>query len=170
MVGYSMGALITAKLLESHPKRLITATLGGHSRLVKNEANLKFFDELGTSLEQGKGFGPLIAALTPPGTPPASAEQIQGINARLSSTNDVLALAAVARGFAGLSVNDDKLVKTKVPVQALIGSADPLKMGVDELAAKMPKLKVTVINGATHVTAGARPEFAKAVKEFIAAK
>ena len=69
IVGYSMGGMITAKLLTTHPDRLLSATLGGHGGL-RDDGPRQFYDELASSLEQGKGFGLLIAALTPP--PPSS--------------------------------------------------------------------------------------------------
>src|SRR5262249_28102044 len=87
VVGYSMGGIITAKLLTTHPDRLLSATLGGRGGLRAGE-NSEFFEALASSLEQGKGMGMLIAALTPPGRPKPSAEQIAAINAALGKTND----------------------------------------------------------------------------------
>lgn len=167
VVGYSMGAIITAKLLATHPDRLLSATLGGHGG-IRDSGRNQFYDELATSLEQGKGFGPLVVALTPPGQPRPSAEQIAAVSARLSSTNDAQALAAVVRGFPGLAVALERLKKNQVPTLALIGELDPLKPGVDSLQGEMTNLKVVVIPGADHVTAVSRPEFIKSLSEFLA--
>jgi pimeloyl-ACP methyl ester carboxylesterase len=167
VVGYSMGAIITAKLLATHPDRLRSATLGGHGG-IRDSGRNQFYDELASSLEQGKGFGPLVAALTPAGKPKPSSEQIEAINARLSSTNDPKALAAVVRGFPGLAVAPEKLKKNQVPTLALIGELDPLKPGVDSLQGEMANLKVVVIPGADHVTAISSPEFLKSLTEFLA--
>jgi pimeloyl-ACP methyl ester carboxylesterase len=167
VVGYSMGAVITARLLVMHPERLLSATLGGHSG-IRDASRNRFYDELADSLEQGKGFGPLIVALTPPGRPRPSAEQIAAINAGLSKSNDTKALAAAVRGFPELAVNPEKLKTNQVPALALIGELDPLKKGVDALQKDMANLKVVVIPGADHVTAVSSPEFIKSLNEFLA--
>ncbi|HZU35398.1 MAG TPA: alpha/beta hydrolase, partial [Gemmataceae bacterium] len=67
-VGYSMGGMIACKLLVTHPDRLLSATLGGSGGVREGGASLQF-DVLADSLDQGKGFGPLIEFLTPPGRP-----------------------------------------------------------------------------------------------------
>jgi pimeloyl-ACP methyl ester carboxylesterase len=167
IVGYSMGAVITAKLLVTHPDRFLTATLGGHGG-IKEGADTSFYDQLANSLDQGKGLGLLIARLTPPGKPKPTDEEIKTINAILLASNDPKALAAVARGFKELMVSWDKLEANQVPTLALIGEQDPLKTGVDELKGKMANLTITVIKEADHRTAFGRPEFIKALQEFLA--
>jgi pimeloyl-ACP methyl ester carboxylesterase len=167
VVGYSMGAIITAKLLATHPDRLLSATLGGHSG-IRDASRNQFYDQLAESLEQGKGFGPLIVALTPAGRPKPSPEQIAVINAGLSKSNDPKALAAVVRAFTELAVPPEKLKTNQVPALALIGELDPLKKGVDALQKEMANLKVVVISGADHVTAVSSPEFIKSLSEFLA--
>jgi pimeloyl-ACP methyl ester carboxylesterase len=167
VVGYSMGAVITAKLLATHPDRLLTATLGGHSG-IRDNSRSQFYDELASSLEEGKGFGPLIVALTPAGRPKPSAEQVAAINVALTRTNDQKALAAVVRGFPELAVAPGKLKSNQVPALALIGELDPLKKGVDGLQGNMDNLKIVVIPRADHITAIANPGFIKGLSEFLA--
>jgi pimeloyl-ACP methyl ester carboxylesterase len=168
VVGYSMGAMITNKLLATHPERVLSATLGGAAGL-REGADFKFFDELADSLEQGKGMGSLITALTPPGQPKPTEEQIKLINIMLTTTNDPKALAAVVRGWRSLVVSDEKLKANEVPSLALIGGIDPLKKGVDEVKDRMAKLQVVVIDGADHLTAFGKPEFLESLQRFLAA-
>jgi pimeloyl-ACP methyl ester carboxylesterase len=167
IVGYSMGAIITAKLLATHPDRFLTATLGGHGGL-REGADTSFYDKLADSLEQGKGMGLMIARLTPPGQPPPTDEQIKTINAMLLATNDPKALAAVARSFKELAVSWDKLEANQVPTLALIGEQDPLKAGVDELKGKMAHLTITVIKSADHRSAFGKSEFIETLQKFLA--
>jgi pimeloyl-ACP methyl ester carboxylesterase len=167
VVGYSMGGMITAKLLTTHPDRLLSATLGGHGGL-RDDGRNEFFEQLASSLEQGKGFGPLIEALTPAGKPKPSAEQIEAINAGLLKANDMKALAAAVRGFRGLAIDAEKLKANEVPTLALIGELDPLKKGVDTLKEDLAKLEVVVIPGADHMTAVSNPEFIKSLTAFLA--
>lgn len=166
VVGYSMGAFITLKLLTTHPERILTATLGGAGR--PDPDGQRFMEELADSLEQGQGFGPLVIRLTPPGQPKPTPEQIKAVNGMLTAINDTRALSAVIRGFKDFAIPEEKVKANKVPTLALIGALDPLKEGVDALNGRMPNLKIVVIDGADHVNAFARPEFVKRLKEFLA--
>jgi pimeloyl-ACP methyl ester carboxylesterase len=164
-----MGGFITAALLTEHPDRLLTATLGGAGWNNPEEARTQavLLGQLADSLEQGKGIGPLIVALTPPGQQPPAPQQMEGINKMFMSMNDPLALAAVAR--SGMpEASGAKIRANKVPVLALIGELDPLKTGVDRLDGMMPNLKIVVIPGATHLTAFASPVFIENLKSFLA--
>jgi pimeloyl-ACP methyl ester carboxylesterase len=167
VVGYSMGGHITCKLLATHPDRLLSATLGGSGGIRAAALPLRY-DLLADSLEQGKGFGPLIEYLTPAGRPKPTEAQMKLINAALEANNDTKALAAVIRGMNGLAVTDEQLKANRVPTLALIGEIDPLKKGVDELQGRMANLKVVVIGGADHITAFARPEFLQELRDFLA--
>jgi pimeloyl-ACP methyl ester carboxylesterase len=168
IVGYSMGGMITAKLLTTHPDRFLTATLGGHGGLKEGE-DMSRMVPLADSLDAGKGLTPLIIALNPKGKPLPSAQQIEQINKLLSSMNDQKALAAVVRSWKGLVVSNAKLKENKVPTLALIGDLDPLKKGVDELEGKLPNLKIVVIEGADHMDAPRNEKFIKELKAFLAA-
>ncbi len=167
IVGYSMGAVITAKLLATHPDRFLTATLGGHGGL-REGGDMSFYENMAQDLEQGKGIGLLIARLTPAGRPKPTEEQIKTINTMLLATNDAKALAAVARGFKELTVSSDKLQANQVPTLALIGELDPLKEAVDALKGKMSNLTIVVIKDSDHRSAFTKPEFIKTLKGFLA--
>lgn len=167
VVGYSMGGFITDKLLVTHPDRLVTATLGG-AGWMRTDDDRAGFEALAQSLEQGKGLGPLFVFLTPKGETPPTEERIQQINQMMLSFNDPKALAAVARSFPALAVTEEQLRANKVPALAIIGANDPLKDGVDKLEGVMSNLKVTVIDGANHMTAFASPTFLSSLKKFLA--
>src|SRR5262249_36443605 len=106
--------------------------------------------------------------LTPPGKPRPTQEQIDALNLVLTLGNDQKALAAVARGMKGLAITKAEAKAVRVPTSAVVGDQDPLKAGGDQLTAVMPGLNVVVIKGADHISTFARPDFAQAVKEFIA--
>jgi pimeloyl-ACP methyl ester carboxylesterase len=166
VIGYSMGGIITAKLLATHPDRLLSATLGGHAGIREGEPT-EFYDELAKSLEDGKGFGPLIERLTPAGSPKPSPEQMTMINDMLTKSNDVKALAAAVRGFKGLAIDPAKFENNQVPAMAIIGELDPLKKGVDALEGHAANLKIVVIKGANHMSAFTNPDFIKNLSEFL---
>jgi pimeloyl-ACP methyl ester carboxylesterase len=167
VVGYSMGGMIVAKLLTTHPDRLLSATLGGHGGL-REGAKLDFMEQLAKDLDEGKGPGLLFAALTPEGKPRPTAEQLEIMKKVFASTQDEKALAAVVRSWQGLAVADDKLKTCTVPTQAVIGALDPLKKGVDYLPERLPKVKIVVIDGADHMTAPGNPKFLKSIRDFLA--
>jgi pimeloyl-ACP methyl ester carboxylesterase len=168
VVGYSMGGSITLQLAARHPERLRTATLGGMG--LPQPGREKFMETLADSLEQGKGFGPLVLALTPKDRPRPTAEQIKAIDALLLGRNDAKALAAVARGNVidkKLALSDEQIKGIKVPMLALVGADDPLRAGVDALKGRLPAVQVVVIDKADHITAFNREEFVRGLKEFL---
>jgi pimeloyl-ACP methyl ester carboxylesterase len=167
IVGYSMGAFITNKLLSLHPDRFITATLGGAGWYRDTDTQMKFMDELAESLETGGGITPLIKRLTPAGAPEMTKEQLQGLNNMFLLINDSKALAAVIRGSRALEIKEESLKANQVPVLALIGEIDPLKDGVDELVAVMPHVKLVVIESADHMTAFADATFIEELESFL---
>jgi pimeloyl-ACP methyl ester carboxylesterase len=167
IVGYSMGAMLACKLMTTHPDRCLSVTLGGGGGL-REGMDFRFFDLMADSLEQGKGFGLLIAALTPEGGPKPSAEQVKSISDRLSAANDTKALAAAVRSWKELSVTDHKLKANQVPALILIGDKDPLRRRVDDLKPLLNHCQEAVIEGGDHISAFAKPEFTKSLKEFLA--
>jgi pimeloyl-ACP methyl ester carboxylesterase len=168
VVGYSMGGMITAKLLTTHPDRLLSATLGGHGG-VKEGDNMSGLDKLIESLEAGKGITPLLIALNPAGKP-LNNEELEVTNKTFSAFNDQKALAAVVKSWKGLLVSDEKLKANKVPTLALIGEQDPLKKGVDALeGGRMSNVRIVVIKDANHMDAPRKEQFVKELKEFLAA-
>jgi pimeloyl-ACP methyl ester carboxylesterase len=166
VVGYSMGAIITGKLLATHPDRLLSATLGGAGAIRQGTELPPFIGELADSLEQGKGLGPLIAVLTPADKPKPTPEAIELINGRLVGDNGK-ALAAVVRGWKALAVTDEQLKANKVPTLALIGADDPLKKSVDDLKDRMSNLQIVVIDKADHITAFIKAKFVVELRSFL---
>jgi pimeloyl-ACP methyl ester carboxylesterase len=174
IVGYSMGGAITGKFIVLHPDRTISATFGGSApRLGWTAQNEKDAEELATSLETGHGIRPLILRLSPPGEPPPSDEVIAARSRATLGRNDALALAAVQRGNKAQVVTLADVRALKMPLLAIIGSADPIKVGVDAFKRVKPDVKVVVIEGATHRGergAPARSEFREALHAFLSAK
>ncbi|HTU90286.1 MAG TPA: alpha/beta hydrolase [Gemmataceae bacterium] len=167
VVGYSMGALITGKLLGTHPDRLLSATLGGTGIFpegVKLPPNL---EKLAQSLEQGKGMSSILTAMTPPGKSKPSAATIRAAN-RLTAGDNGKVLAAVVRSWNTLGVTRGKLEENKVPTLALIGTADPFKEGFEFMKEGMANLKIVTIDGATHISAPSNPKFISSLRSFLA--
>ncbi len=171
IVGYSMGGAITGKFVVDHPDRVITAVFGGSApRMGWTEQNQKDSDELAASLEQGHGMRPLILRLLPPNEPKPADEVIDQQSRAIVGRNDAPALAAVQRGNKAQTVTLLQVRAIKAPILAVVGSADPIKVGVDAFKRVAPSLQVVVIDGATHSGqrgAPGRPEFASAIHDFL---
>lgn len=167
VVGYSMGAMITNKLLLTHPDRLLSATLGGGAA-TQQDGDETFIKDLIESLESGKGIAPVLTALHPPGKPAPTPEQVQFRSKTIMAFNDAKALAALVHGWMDLRVTEEQLKANKVPTLALIGSRDTLKPRVDALKGRMPNLKIVVLEGADHMDSVFRPDFLSALQKFLA--
>jgi pimeloyl-ACP methyl ester carboxylesterase len=165
IVGYSMGAFITLKLVTVHPERVLSATLGGAGRHVQGDE--RWLEELADSLENGKGFSPLLLRLHPASRPKPSETDLRIRSAVIGALNDSKACAALVRSYPELLVVDDHLKANKVPVLALIGSIDPLKAGVDALKGQMTNLTIEVIEGGDHMNAFLFPDFNRKLREFL---
>lgn len=173
IVGYSMGGAITGAFVAKHPDRVLSAVFGGSApRTGWTEQNERDANELAESLEQGKGMLPLILRLLPTDEPKPADDVLAQRSMNALGKNDPLALAAVTRANKQQVVTVADVHALKMPMLAVIGSADPIKAGVDAFAKQKPELKVVVIEGATHGGvrgAPGRPEFAAAVHDFLAA-
>ena len=172
VVGYSLGATITAKLLTTDPNRFVTATLGGQAgyRNWKPEYD-RSAERYAAELEGDVPFRGLVVAMTPPDEPKRTEEDIRSRSAALAAVNDVKALAAYQRGGSrALNSTDAEVAAIQIPVLGIIGSLDNVA-SMKQLQTLLPSLKLIVIEGATHVgDRGAlrRPEFVAAIREFVA--
>ena len=172
IVGYSMGGVIAAKFATLYPDRVSTLTLGGTAgRRKTTEQDARDDETLASSLEEGKGFGPLLVRLRPPNEPGLSDAAIAQASNALLSRNDPRALAALVRGLSENVVSDEQFKTIRAPMMAIVGTADPNLRNVEALKELLSDLRVVTIEGATHVGAprGApvRPQFVTAIREFI---
>jgi pimeloyl-ACP methyl ester carboxylesterase len=170
IVGYSLGANITAKLLTTNPERFITATLGGGAgfrRWTDEDAQAA-----AAALEGDVPYRSLVLGSVPPDQPKPSEEEIRAASQTIAERNDPLAHAAMARAHRQLLVSGARLAAVRVPTLAIVGSADPALTRVNELKTVWPRLNVVVVEGAVHFSADGRstprrPEFVTAIREFV---
>ena len=175
ILGYSLGAGVSAKLLVKHSERYLTAILAGSSGGRNWSPELaKAAEDEAKEWEQGPPFRAFILRNASPDRPAPTEEQMRETSQRMLQTIDPLAMAAFARSRERQAVTNAEIAAVHIPTLALVGGADPRLAGVKELKAVMPSLTVVVIEGATHSSAderGAprRSEFVKAIREFVAA-
>jgi pimeloyl-ACP methyl ester carboxylesterase len=145
---------------------VICAVVGG-AGWSQADDNKAVLEEVAKSLEAGTGILPLMKALTPAGQPVPSDEQLKARNQLIMANNDPLALAACIRGMRNLEITKQQLEENKVPVLAIIGQKDPLKVGVDKMTGVLSNLKVLVVAGGDHMSTFQSPKFIQAVNEFL---
>jgi len=171
LVGYSMGGGVVAKVAVTHPDRLITAILGGHSGYREWESSDdKFYENSARELETDVPFRSLVSSPGLTGSKPTE-EQIRVLSASLAAENDVKAFAALRRGgMKGLFMTRTQAASIKVPMRMIIGTLDDVAGG-KAMQAILPSARLVTIDGAAHAGERGtvrRPEFVAAVRQFIA--
>ena len=149
VVGYSMGARLTAYLLANHSTRFITATLGGSP--------------------PRRAWGPWWENRV---RDYSTAMSERGRTATDAARQDYAALAAIPKAWHTQVVSDEQLRAVPLPVLAIVGGKDSADRidGLKELKGLLLSFKLVVIDGATHGgEEGAlnRPEFLRSLQEFI---
>jgi pimeloyl-ACP methyl ester carboxylesterase len=153
VMGYSMGARITAFLSLKHPGRVRSAILGG----------------LGSKLVNGVGLPEDIAiALEAPSLADVTDTMGRMFRAFADQTkSDRRALAACIRGTRQ-TLTEQEVAQIKVPMLIAVGTADPIAGSPHELAALVPGAKALDIPGRDHMLAVGDKVFKAAVLEFLA--
>lgn len=155
VMGYSMGARITAHIALDYASRVRSALIGG----------------LGMHLIEGRGLPSGIAealeapAGTPAPNPTAAAFRIFAEQTR----SDLRALAACMRG-SRQTLSRSELAQIEMPVLVSVGTLDTVAGSGPALAALMPDARALELEGKDHSTAvGAKPH-RDGVLAFLAAQ
>jgi pimeloyl-ACP methyl ester carboxylesterase len=153
VMGYSMGARITAFLALAHPDRVRAAVLGG----------------LGYRLVEGVGLPDTIAdALEAPALADVTDPTAYLFRAFAEQTkSDLRALAACMRG-SRQTLSRSEAGEIAVPVMVAVGEKDQIAGSPEALAALIPGAKALVIPGRDHMLAVGDRVFKSAVLEFLA--
>jgi pimeloyl-ACP methyl ester carboxylesterase len=153
VMGYSMGARITAFLALAHPDRVRAAVLGG----------------LGFRLVEGVGLPEAIAdGLEAPSLGDVADPTAYMFRAFAEQTgSDLHALAACMRG-SGQTLSRSEVAEIAVPLLVAVGENDPIAGSPDALAALIPGAKALVVPGRDHMLAVGDRAFKSAVLEFLA--
>ncbi|HET7193037.1 MAG TPA: alpha/beta hydrolase [Pseudolabrys sp.] len=152
VMGYSMGARITAFLAVRHPARVRSAILGG----------------LGIRLVEGVGLPESIAeALEAP-----SPDDVQDPTGRMfrnfaeQTKSDLRALAACIRG-SRQTLTRAEVATIRAPVLVAVGSKDPIAGSAQALAALVPHARHLDIPGRDHMLAVGDGVFKAGVINFL---
>jgi pimeloyl-ACP methyl ester carboxylesterase len=152
VMGYSMGARITAFLALAHPERVKTAILGG----------------LGMHLIEGVGLPESIAdALEAPSLADVTDPQGRAFRAFADQTkSDRRALAACIRG-SRQELSREQAAAISQPVLIAIGTKDDVAGSPHELAAVIPGAQVLEIPNRDHMLAVGDRVYKDGVVKFL---
>ncbi len=153
VMGYSMGARITAFLALNHPQRVRSAVLAG----------------MGVNMVRGAGDPePIARALEA-----ESADEVRDVRARAfrlfadQTGSDRLSLAACMRS-AREKITPEALSRIECPVLVAVGTTDDIAGSGPELAALIPGAEVLDIPGRDHMKAVGDPVYKHGVLDFLA--
>src|SRR5215467_9385441 len=153
VMGYSMGARITAFFAFAHPERLNRAVLGG----------------LGIRLVEGVGLPESIADALET----ASVDDVRDPTGRTfrlfaeSTKSDLEALAACIRG-SRQTLTRDQAARITAPVLVAVGTKDTVAGWAQELAALLPAGRALDIPGRDNMLAVGDKVYKQGVLDFLA--
>lgn len=155
IMGYSMGARITAYLALNHAARVRSGVLGG----------------LGIHLVDGVGLPMSIAdALEAPSLADVTDPQGRVFRAFADQTkSDRKALAACIRGSRQTLTRED-VAKIGIPVLVAVGTKDPVAGSAHELATLIPGARALDIPDRDHMLAVGDKAYKAGVLEFLVAR
>ncbi len=154
VIGYSMGARITAFLALAHPARVRTAVFGGMGeRMVTGSAG-----------GRAETIAAALLADSPEDVTDDSARGFRIFADRTGSDRQALAACMLAKGP---KITPAELATLAMPVLVAVGSDDEVGGSAEALAALIPGAEAFVIPGRDHMKAVGDPRHKAAVLDFL---
>jgi len=152
VMGYSMGARISAFLALAHPERVRSVVLGG--------LGMGLINGVGDPERIARGLeAPSLADVADPG-----ARQFRSFAEQTRS--DLRALAACMRG-SRQTLSREEVGRIAVPLLVAVGSNDTIAGAPEELAALVPNAQALVIPNRDHMLAVGDKTYKAGVLEFL---
>jgi pimeloyl-ACP methyl ester carboxylesterase len=152
VMGYSMGARITAFLTLAHPERVRSAVFAGLG---------------GNMVRPMAGTGPIAAALEAPSIDDVKNATARTFRAFAEQTKaDLLALAACIRSSRD-PITAEALANVTCPSLVAVGSDDVIGGKAEDLARLIPRGEAFVIEGRDHMKAVGDRTYKDAVLAFL---
>jgi pimeloyl-ACP methyl ester carboxylesterase len=154
VMGYSMGARITAYLALLHPRRVRSAIIAG--------LGIKLVD--GVGLPDSEGIARALEAANPAEVTDPTERMFRSFAEQTRS--DLRALAACLRG-SRQTLDREEVRRIAVPVLVAVGGKDQIAGSPQELAALIPGARALVIGDRDHMLAVGDRVFKAGVLDFL---
>lgn len=166
VAGYSLGGFITLKLAAAHPDRLLSAAPCGAGWERRDTEGMQRLERIASAIESKGDYGPLLAEV---GLRRKGFGRIKvfAMNRFFEYINDDKVIADVMRCLPELEVTEAELRANRVPVLSIVGAADPLKRGVDDMKGVMANQEIVVVPRGTHYTTLNKREMVSALRDFL---
>ena len=165
LIDYSMGSMISMKLITQWPERFRSAILGGYGYLPPAPGGEARRRKAAEDLRAGKGFGDFFDFLTPQKGGKASGARDLAASVFLAAS-DKEALAACLLGFGQLEASKEEIQAVRVPTLGLVGRQDGFFIGSTLLLKMIPNYQRVELRG-NHITALFDPQFNAALIPFL---
>jgi len=167
LVGYSLGGFIALYLATSHPERLASVTIMGAGWEPPENARFKdALTRLAADLRAGHGINPLCGYLGDDRPRPGFLHRSL-VKAITGFFCDQEALAAMVEGLPGLAVSEASLRQLSLPLCAIVGGKDPLRVSAEAMVARVPGAELTVVEGADHIGTMTRRLTLSTLRDFL---
>lgn len=175
LAGYSLGGMVLSQLITLSPERIATAMLiAGPGRYGPPSAVANEWEQRAREFESECVSRSLLVALAPSDGPPPTEDRIKELSKECfaDSSRDRFAIAALMRSRGENDVAPAAAARVTVPTLGIVGTADPMKQGMDSLVAIRPSVRLILLDGATHAGPRGiltRKELVPALREFVGA-
>ena len=171
LVGYSSGSFIAGKVVATHPNRVLSVIYGGQAPVMTGAkaADFSECEMFAKAVEEGKGLGPYLIAITPANRPKPTLEQANAIAKFMYGGKDLKACAAAGRSFIKLEVSAEQLNKCTAPVLFLHGDTESehVKGKVAKARKLLGRSDLKLVKDGDHMTTLTKPEFGLSVMQFL---
>ncbi len=165
VVGYSMGAVLGARLATAHPTRVRTVALLAGPAFKDSTAARTLLAPWLADAHTGKRLKRFVKWIVP--TLPDS--MVQMYSDQMYTDGDSAALEGVLDAFPALTLDWSAVAQSTVPAMVAVGVDDPLRPYSKELAATWPKAQHLELPSTDHTNVFTRPEVLVAVRALLAA-
>lgn len=163
VVGYSMGAAVTANLALDHPARVRTASFVAGPFYPDSTTAADLFQPFVVAQERGEGLGPFFRWILPTWSDSA----INEVLPMLEATNDSAALIASLRALPGLMIDSARLATARTPAFAIVSVKDPLFEQSRFLARAWPGIRLVELQERDHADIFLATELISGFRELV---
>lgn len=172
LIGYSSGAFIAGNVAATHPERVLSVVYAGQAPVVTELMKPTDFSEceiFAKAVDEGKGLGAYILAVTPDDRPKPNKPQADAIAQYMFSGKDVKAIALAGNTFKDLRVTGEQLRKCAAPTLFIRGEneSEHVKARMAAVRKALEGGEVKIVEDGDHMTTLAKPEFSSVVLEFL---